>query len=118
MSMSLFVAIWCIVSYVYTLPAGMLNFFCHSSALEGVPVTMPASRQLRVLSRAGAIWLVARLPRPHSATPSLRPGDWPNTALDARGAMAARAAVFVRKRRRAESVMFAVPGIEFDRREV
>ena len=56
--------------------SGMPYFFFHSSALDGVPVTMPASRQLRVFSSAGAIWLVARLPSPHSATPSLRAGAW------------------------------------------
>ena len=45
--------------------SGMPYFFFQSSALDGVPVTMPASRQLRVFSSAGAIWLVARLPSPH-----------------------------------------------------
>src|ERR1041385_1837749 len=105
MSISLFCAIWCIVSYVYTLPAGMLYLLFHSSAFDGVPVTMPARRQLRVFSSAGAIWFVARLPSPHSATPSLRAGDSPNTAFETSGAVAANAAVFVRKRRRAESVI-------------
>src|SRR6185436_9561674 len=51
-------------------------YFCfHSAALDGVPVTMPESLQLRVLSRAGAIWLLERLPSPHNATPSLRVGS-------------------------------------------
>src|SRR6186713_269272 len=74
MSMSLFFAISCIVSYVYTFFAGRPYFFCHSVAFDGVPVTMPARRQLLVLSNAGAIWLVERLPSPHNATPSFLPG--------------------------------------------
>src|SRR5690349_16647709 len=52
--------------------SGRLYLAFHSAAFAGVPVTMPASRQLRVLRSAGAIWLVDRLPRPTSATPSLR----------------------------------------------
>src|SRR5690242_12308433 len=49
---------------------GMLHWACHFTALAGVPVMIPASRQLAVFCNAGAIWLVLRLPRPHSANPS------------------------------------------------
>src|SRR4030088_174063 len=40
------------------------------TALAGVPVMMPARRQLAVFCSAGAIWRVLRLPRPHRANPS------------------------------------------------
>ncbi len=102
--MSLFFAISCIVSYVYVLFAGRPYFFCHSAALDGVPVTMPASRQLRVLSRAGAIWLADRLPRPHNATPSFLPGACAITELASSGA-AASAAVLAMNSRREFDVM-------------
>jgi hypothetical protein len=81
----------------------MPYFFFHSSALDGVPVTMPARRQLRVFCSAGAIWWVERLPSPTSATPSLRAGASAADALPARLASsgaAARAAVEVRNSRR------------------
>src|SRR5687767_12767850 len=102
MSMSLFFAISCIVSYVYVLLAGMPYFFCHSAAFEGVPVTMPASRQLRVLSSAGAIWLAERLPRPHNATPSFLPGACAITKLLSRGAAAIAAVLAMNSRREFE----------------
>ena len=54
--------------------SGKPYFFFHSAAFAGEPVTMPARRQKRVFCSAGAIWFVERLPRPHSATPNLRPG--------------------------------------------
>jgi hypothetical protein len=91
MSMSLFFAISCIVSYVYVLFADSPYFFCQAVAFEGVPVTMPARRQLRVLSSAGAIWLAERLPRPTIATPSLRAGAWPNAECANNGAAASAA---------------------------
>src|SRR4051794_23121199 len=50
--------------------AGMLYWAFQRSAFSGVPVMMPARRQFAGFCRAGAIWLVLREPRPHSATPS------------------------------------------------
>src|SRR3982750_1666157 len=84
--------------------SGRPYFFCHSVAFDGVPVTMPASRQKRVFCSAGAIWLVARLPSPHSATPNFRPGACALPMLLSSGT-AAMAAVCVRKRRRSISDM-------------
>src|SRR5436190_3452641 len=79
--------------------SGRSYFFCHSAAFDGVPVTMPARRQKRVFCRAGAIWLVERLPRPHNATPNFLPGACARPTLLSIG-KAAMAAVCVRKRRR------------------
>src|SRR5207342_1408710 len=79
--------------------SGRSYFFCHSAAFDGVPVTMPARRQKRVFCRAGAIWLVERLPSPHNATPNFLPGACALPMLLSIG-KAARAAVCVRKRRR------------------
>ena len=84
--------------------SGKPYFFCHSAAFDGVPVTMPARRQLRVFCSAGAIWLVERLPRPHSATPNLRPAACALPMLLSSG-RAARAAVRVRNWRRSVSDM-------------
>src|SRR6185295_12465150 len=87
-------------------------YFCfHSAALDGVPVTMPESLQLRVLSRAGAIWLLERLPSPHNATPSLRVGAWPKASAPtpANSGAAASAAVCVRNWRRGFWVMAIRP---------
>ena len=52
--------------------SGMPYCAFHFSALAGVPVTMPASRQCFVFCSAGAIWFVLRLPSPTSAKPSFR----------------------------------------------
>ena len=45
---------------------------------------MPARRQLAVFCNAGAIWLVLRLPSPHSANPSFLAGCGGQCAGDAR----------------------------------
>src|SRR5262245_40422353 len=52
----------------------MLYFAFHVSALDGVPVMMPARRQCWVFCKAGAIWFVLSMPRPASAKPSCFPG--------------------------------------------
>src|SRR6187402_722746 len=79
--------------------SGRPYFFCHSAAFDGVPVTMPARRQKRDFCKAGAIWLVERLPSPHNATPNFLPGACALPILLSIG-KAAMAAVCVRKRRR------------------
>src|SRR5579859_3844785 len=53
--------------------SGMLYWAFHFTAFAGVPVMIPASRQFAVFCKAGAIWLVLRLPSPHSANPSFLP---------------------------------------------
>src|ERR1017187_797461 len=89
--------------------SGRLYCAFHLSALAGVPVTMPASRQNFVFCNAGAIWFVLRPPRPTRAKPSFRSEpaarmDGDNAPMN--GRLAAARVPVLRKSRRVEKREF------------